>query len=430
MQRFNRKLYEAVVSSYMMRTGFGIHPKKAKMADIADDCARSIEDIYPYLFIVKNKKMLNLHTDKELHVLYSHAKAETQRYMDKNRDLRKIHRETSRLPNAIVELEHEMIRLLSTYQLSELPADWPSYNIRSQKLAGLMQGSDWHLNEKINMPGVNEFDFEKASKMLRKWTGYSIKKFEWLGIKTVVLALTGDLLNSDRRVDEKLNQATNRTKATFIAVELLRNIIEDLKLNGFQVFVVYVSGNESRVIEEMGWSEMIMTDNYDYTICKIVEYMYVGDPKVTFIPQQSYVEELVVIAGQNCLFTHGHIKLLQGDVEKGVIQLCGKWSARGIIIHHVFFGHLHYTRNGDHFSRSASLPGANAYSDKALGLITKSAQNNHTISSNGDINTERVDLTNLDGIVGYPYNKELEAYNSKSFSKTKPGKTIMEIKAL
>jgi hypothetical protein len=414
----------------MMRTNFGLDPKKAKMADIADDCAKSVEEIYPYLFIVKNKQNLNLHTDKELHVLYSKAKAETQRYMDKNRDLRKIHRETSRLPNAILELENEMIRLLSTYRLTEIPKDFPSFNIRSQKIAGLMQGSDWHLNEKISMPGVNDFDFDRASRMLHKWTGYSMKKFEWLGIKTVVLGLTGDLLNSDRRVDEKLNQATNRTKATFIAVELLRNIIEDLKMNGFQVYVVYVSGNESRVIEEMGWSEMMMTDNYDYTICKIVEFMYVGDPRVKFIPQQSYVEELVVIAGQNCLFTHGHAKLLQGDVEKGVIQLCGKWSARGIMIHHVFFGHLHYTRNGDHFSRSASLPGANAYSDKALNLITKSAQNTHTIFGNGDIFTERVDLTNIDDIVPYPYNKELEAYNSKSSLKTRSGKTIMEIKAL
>lgn len=427
MQRFNRTVYQAVVSSYMFRSGFGLTPKKVTMQDVADDCGRTIEEIYPYLFIVKNKRQLSLHTDKELHTLYSKAKAETQRYMDKNNGLRKIHRESARIPNALVELEIELKHLLKQYQISELPKDFVSHNIRSSGIVGLMQGSDWHLNEKISMPGVNEFDFERASKMLAKWTGYSMRKFEWLGIKSVVLGLTGDLLNSDRRVDEKLNQATNRTKATFIAVELVRNIIEDLKMNGFQVFVVYVSGNESRVMEDIGWSEMMMTDNYDYTICKIVEFMYLGDPKVTFIPQQSYVEEVVVIAGQNCLFVHGHAKLLQGDVEKGVIQLCGKYSARGIMIHHVFFGHLHYTRNGDHFSRSASLPGANAYSDKALNLITKSAQNTHTIHSNGDIFTERVDLTNVDDIKGYPYNKELEAYHPKSFSKTKTSRTIFKV---
>jgi hypothetical protein len=41
------------------------------------------------------------------------------------------------------------------------------------------------------------------------------------GARKVVVACLGDFLNSDRRLDELLSNATNRSKATLLAVDIL-----------------------------------------------------------------------------------------------------------------------------------------------------------------------------------------------------------------
>jgi len=294
---------------------------------------------------------------------------------------------------------------------------------------GIIQLSDWHLNELVNIAEVNQFDMHKASQMLRKLVTYSIFKWKSIGIRKILVVSTGDLLNSDRRIDEKLHMATNRTKATFIAIELLRAILLDLSNHFEKVYFAGVTGNETRVSDELGWSELMMTDNYDYSIYKTIEYLFLDHKNVHIIDQSQYgyIEVPICVSGKWILLTHGHSRALQGNVEQGVIQVTGRWSDHGYKIAFILFGHLHYTRIGDHFARGASLVGANAYSNKALQLITKSAQNIHTVYENGDIFNERIDLSNVQGIKGYDFNEDLIAYNVKSESKTREGTGIHKI---
>jgi hypothetical protein len=265
--------------------------------------------------------------------------------------------------------------------------------------------------------------------MVRKLTDYAKYKFDSLGMSKIVVKSTGDLVNSDRRFDEKIHMATNRVKASFVAYELIRAMLLDLAHHFDKVLFVGVTGNESRVDEELGWSELMMTDNYDFSIYRQLFYQFENNARIHVPKQESYVEYILEIAGNTCLVTHGHQRTLSGgDVEKGVIQMVGKWAARGYNIDHIFFGHKHYSRAGDHFTRNASLPGANAYSNNALQLITKAAQMLHTFYENKDIYTERVSLDNIEGVTPYPYDRDLEAYNAKSLLKTKPGRTIFQIK--
>ena len=88
--------------------------------------------------------------------------------------------------------------------------------------------------------------------------------------------------------------ATNRAKATFLAVDIFQQII--LHLNEeFNVSVCAVTGNESRVKKDWGWSTMIASDNYDYTIFKTLEYLF-RDSDINFIdgdPTEIVVEEIV-----------------------------------------------------------------------------------------------------------------------------------------
>jgi len=430
-QTFNTHIYDKV-AEYVL-SYFATYSKYPSFADVSKKFSISKDDAKLYSLIAQNRDGLELYTDFELKENLYKAEARTQRFMDSNRILRKGIREYNRLPNAIEEMQREMNILLTSYRFHS-PVSGTNkqelFKILGDELTGvgIIHISDPHLNELVRMAGINIFDMTRASKMFRKLATYAIWSFKQHGFKKVLVICTGDILNSDRRIDEKLNMATNRMKAKFIAIDLFRAMLIDLSTHFDNIYFAGVTGNESRVLEELGWSEIMTTDNYDYDVYKTLEYLFAGHPKIHIIEQDDYTEYPIKIAGQWWLLVHGNTKTLQGDVEKGVIQMVGKWANHGYEIAFIIFGHLHYTRIGDHFARGGSMVGANAYSNRALELITKSSQLLHYAFSNGDIFNQRIDLTNVDSTQGYKYNKELESYNPKSMLKTKAGRTILEIK--
>jgi predicted phosphodiesterase len=348
------------------------------------------------------------------------AKAK-QRYQDTNRIERKSFREYARIENAITEYDKEIITLLKEKDFSK---EVLSHNVDS-KAAAVFHSSDLHLNELVEM-AINTFDFEVASKRLQMDVDISRKIYKAFNVSNVLVALTGDILNSDRRLDELLNQATNRAKASILAVDLIKSVILDLSKD-FNVSVACVTGNESRMKDEIGWSNISLTDNYDFNIFAMLKYLFSGSD-VIFSESGDFGEQIVNVGGKNFLLLHGNENALQSNVEKGIIQICGKISAkRGIQIHYVIFGHLHYARVGDHFARGSSLVGANAYSDGALELISRASQNSYIVTETGQIHSIVVDLQDASKYPGYPFDKSLEAYNPKSASKNKERKVIFEV---
>jgi predicted phosphodiesterase len=236
------------------------------------------------------------------------------------------------------------------------------------------------------------------------------------------MALTGDLMNSDRRLDELLNQATNRAKATFLGVDILQQAIIDISKD-FNVTVASVVGNEGRANKEMGWSDVVATDNYDYTIFQCLRYLFRHE-SVKFLHGDP--SELVInVASQNLLLLHGHGSL-RGKLDTSINQIVGRYSLKGIKIDYVIFGHVHSARVGDNFGRSSSMVGANDYSEKALNLNGRASQNCYIFYSNGNRDGIKVDLQHVKD-EGYDIDKSLEAYNAKSTEKRKKKTTIFEV---
>ena len=124
--------------------------------------------------------------------------------------------------------------------------------------------------------------------------------------------------------------------------------------------------------------------------------------------------ELVVnIAGHNVLLMHGHS--VKGKIESSVAQVKGRYVAQGCKLDYIIFGHIHSTRIGDTYGRSASLVGANAYSEKALNLESRASQNVYVFYNDGNRDGIKIDLQSYDD-KGYEISKELESYNAKSSS--------------
>ena len=337
-----------------------------------------------------------------------------QKFQDLNRIERKAFREDSRQENALIEYNTEIIKLLNRHSLNT------KINKKKHKTeaAIVVQLADLHLNELVEIES-NKYDFNVAAKRLQKYA-YKVKEYvKFHKANKVLVAITGDLINSDRRLDEKLSMATNRAKATFLGVHLLKYFILDIN-EVAEVQVCCVTGNESRITEYLGWVDMVASDNYDFSIFEMLRLLL---PDINFLRGDA-LELVVEINGKNMLVIHGH-QLGKMDANQ-VGRVVSKYSAKGTIIDFIICGHLHETMIRDNIARSASLVGSNAYSENALNLSGTAAQNIYCFTDDGrhDI---RIDLQETDGWDGYDIKEELFAYNAKSAQKTHKKETIFKI---
>lgn len=409
--------------------------------DCADEngvCIRYVQKCYKELFKPRNNIGTNLieNNNEELAELYpgkytnveedediikesvSLAK-KLQKSRDKSRIERKTFRQHARVENACEEYSREIKNLLEEHGFHTYTEE---HEEGDEECAGLLHITDWHLNELIDIRG-NHFDYKVASRRVKLLADRTIKYFSAFDISSLIIACTGDMLNSDRRADELLSMASNRSKATFLAVDLLKQFIEHLNTK-FNITIATVSGNESRVNEEMGFTDLVVTDNYDFTIFNILRYMFIDKPGITFITGDPY--ELVVnVAGKNILLTHGYN--IKSQCEKIVSQIKGRYSDKGIQLDHVIFGHLHSARLGDVYSRGSSLCGANAYSERQLNLSSRASQNIFIIHEDGNMDGIKVDLQDTDAVEGYDIDSSLEAYEAKSSSKLRKQETIIKV---
>ena len=376
--------------------------------------------VYSRLAKLRLKGLIDYSEDFEITKQNTKLLASNQRYQDLTRIGRKQLREKIKLDNALIEYNKELIEVFSNHKL-------PLFTIKKNKklgqgATGIIHITDVHFNELVNLVH-NKYDFPIASQRLQLFAQKTKQYFKPLGIKKVLIAMTGDLMNSDRRLDELLSEATNRSKATFLAVNILEQFILDIAQD-FQVTVANIVGNESRLAKDIGWTEMMASDNYDFTIYNILKLLF-RNSNIKLL-DGNLLEQVVEVSGQNILLLHGN-QLKANSMEQSIQKIKGKYTAQKIAIDFVLSGHLHSARIGDVYARGSSLVGANAYSDSALQLESRASQNLHVFYLNGTRDSMKIDLQVTDDIKGYNIIKELESYNAKSLKKAKKKKIVSNI---
>jgi len=373
------------------------------------------------LSVLINRKI----ADKEIIVENVKLAKSKQKGQDVNRIERKSFREYARVENAITEYAKELSsqnkqygEFLKTLNINPLIANLTKRGV------GVIQITDLHGNELVDLPH-NKYDFNILSKRLKLYINKCIKKFRDENVAKVAILFTGDLLNSDRRLDEMLNQATNRSKASLLMQHLLTQAILEVRNAGFDVTIVSVLGNESRVGKEMTFSNEGLSDNYDFNIIASIKQKFeFADIMGINWGTIDKVEEVVEIDGLNWLISHDLSKFT--DNQQKNQSAIGRYSLQGMKIDFMIAGHIHATNVMGNSARSSSMTGSNSYNEIALNLAGK-AQHNCYIAQDGRIETTVIDLQNVDGIEGYNMIKELEAYNTKSVEKIYRGETIFKV---
>jgi predicted phosphodiesterase len=358
--------------------------------------------------------------DLEAERLTGNLMRQSQKLMDSNRILRKNTRGTARLTNAIEEYENKLIEIFSASNLSNLTT---IHETKDGVPFGILQISDAHFNELVNLPN-NQFDFSVGSARLRKLVERARVVFHASGVDDVLVAMTGDLMNSDRRLDELLSEATNRSKATFVAVDILQQMILDLNQD-FNVFVAHVTGNESRITKEVGWSAEVASDNYDTTIFNILKYLFKASEGVIFIDGDP-VEVVINLNGTNVLLLHGNGSI-KANVEESVSKVIGRYAAQNVVIDYVLFGHKHSAYIGDKFARSSSLVGANSYSEFCINACSRASQNIYLVHSDASVDAMKIDLQNTYE-EGYDISESLIDSAARSVTQNKNPRIIKAIR--
>ena len=336
-----------------------------------------------------------------------------QEAADRNRIAAKAFREHARIENAV---EGYSAAILA--ELREVGQSFRAYERRTgaydpDTATLVVHLSDNHFNELVNLPH-NRFDFTVAAKRLQLLASKTKLLGKAYGAEKIVIFFGGDLMNSDRRLDELLAMSTNRARATLLAVHLYRQFLMDLRADFF-VDCFGVTGNESRVKDDLGWVDVVATDSYDFTIYSMLQAVFdASDDRGIRFHDFEANEVVFKIHNETFLGIHGH--QINCSDQKKVQSMIGKYSVQGINVTHVLAGHIHSCLVSDYVSRNSSLVGSNTYSDNALGFISKASQNIHVVTPQG-LDGIKCDLQNVEGVEGYEIISKLAEYNAKSADK-------------
>lgn len=417
---FTNAEWDSMVSAFEEKEGLIGYRKVAEISGISERRTRRFMKIYRAM-TKEDKEHIeaDVLTEENLKL-----QAQKQKLQDKNRINNKQVREIGRFSNAMEDYSKAIVEALDQVDVSSYTR---VYSDNNNDAVGLIHLSDAHFNELVALQH-NKYDFNVAAKRFKMLADKSIRFLRALNVQNVVVANTGDSMNSDRRLDEKLNMATNRGNATVLAFLIIEQFLIYVNKAGFNVTYATVSGNESRVADEWGWSTVMATDNYDFTIYNMLKYHMRNCDGINFIDGDP-TELVINIAGKNILMLHGNNSLLKNNsgMEKGVQGIIGKYAKTKTLIDFIISGHLHSTYNSDWFSRASSMVGDNDYSFKDLQLVGRAAQNLHIFYKDGNRDSIKIDLQDCEGIEGFNIVKELEAYNAKSHAKTRKNDVIFKV---
>ena len=337
----------------------------------------------------------------------------SQRAVDINRIQNKSFRQHARIENAVEAYSEAILDELKKHgsALADCPRRTGPLDPKAAAL--VIHLSDNHFNELVNLP-TNRFDFEVAAKRLALLAQKAKLLGKAYGVERIVVFFGGDLMNSDRRLDELLAMSTNRARATVLAVHLYKQLLVDLR-SEFFVDIFGVTGNESRAKDNLGWVDVVATDSYDFTIYAMLQAVFDSSEDTGLRFHDFQANEVVFsVHNETFLGVHGH--QVNATDQKKCQAIIGKYAAKGVNVTHILCGHIHATVISDYVSRNASLVGSNSYSEEALGFISKAAQNIHIVTPQG-LDGFKADLQNVDGVEGYEIISKLAEYNAKSADK-------------
>lgn len=342
-----------------------------------------------------------------------------QRLQDISREERKVLRGATRAINLLEEVNEEMVKALK--ERKNFYPIKPSVTPSKGKPKGVIQLSDLHFGELVSETIANRFDMDVASKRLHKLVERSKKIFKSEGVESVAVMMTGDLINSTRRISEITSYAAPRVKIVFNAYLILGQLLESL-YEDFNVTVSHVVGNESRLGEFFDSTNYLASDNFDLMVFDMLKQTHEKTGMAFVDSGDNPMEQVIEVNGVNFLLVHGngHSGIAStGKIENEVQKIKARYAEQNIKIGYVLCGHIHSTYIANGFARSASLVGSNAFSERTLNFTSRASQNVFVVHPDSTVDGIMVDLQEYSGYDGYDFGSHQMTHSATPVSQPK-----------
>ncbi len=383
---------------------------------------KTVQQIYKTVFMPKLHKRDNYiiednrepkENSDELNILKMENSVllrNNQRLEDAKKRMENQLRELLRGQNNLEDFEKDLVNSIKLYNPVK-PYSKTHVISSSSPPIGIVQLSDLHFNEEIDIPG-NKYNFDVAGKRLAKFSRLTRRLFNSYKIEQIVIAMTGDLVNSDRLPDEFMTNTYNRTDAICVSVGILRQFIESF-LEDFSISVCAVAGNESRLQKDWNWTKKLASDNFDCFLFKMLSMFHTNCPNIKYI-FGNIIEEVMKINGQTVVFTHGY--KAGSNPLSFAANVRSRFAAKNILTDFIISGHKHNPDIGDFFGVSGSLSGGNTFGEYSLNKSCRASQNVYIVHKDSGIDGIRLDLQDGDS-TGYIVDKETLENDIKTISK-------------
>lgn len=343
-------------------------------------------------------------TDSDVVACNIETNRKNQKLVDNLRMLRKSNREENRNENILEDYFSSIENNIRNLKPETI------YHVETKYSCDMIvQLSDLHFNSVINLKS-NKYNFEIASQRLYKYAQKICNYLKNGNFTNVYVVMTGDLINSDSRMDKQIQNATSNGNATIIGYQIISQFIGMINKYA-NVIVTAVSGNESRLSLEKRFTDITQSNNMDFTLYYFLKLHFENCKGISFIDPKGY-EQVLNIKNLNIVILHGdnNKKHSKTDIDRCVTSFS---IGDRIIPDLILCGHLHSTQIGDIWCRSGSLCGTDYYAKNGLQLYGKASQNIFIIYSNQDIDSIRIDLQKInENDLKFNYEKHLETWEN------------------
>ena len=244
-----------------------------------------------------------------------------------------------------------------------------------REVVPVIVASDWHIEETVTAAitnGLNEYNLKIAEESIKQFFSnavYLVNRAKTDStVKTVVLAVLGDIINGVLRNEDLENNQTSSIDALSIARSYLYSGIKKLsKETGCRICVICCVGNHGRLTEKIHYSNQVH-NSLEYLIYKTLERDFRDNENVDFVVSEApYV--IQSIFGVRVRFQHGHTFRYNGGISGLSVPILRKVAQLNTIEHADLdvIGHFHTATVLSNVIINGSLVGTNGFS-MSLGL--------------------------------------------------------------
>ena len=212
--------------------------------------------------------------------------------------------------------------------------------------------SDWHFGQVSNNIW-NEYNVDICKQRVGRLFDKVVSSMQQHGVKTLNIALLGDLINGSIHVSSRVASEENTCEQLMHVSEMLANFINEISIYVDKINVYSTYGNHARTIQNK--DDSIHSDNLERVIPWWIRERLKYNQKIHVVDSDYYEFIYMQICGYNIVCTHGDLDQIKNF---GMVVNTIFTKKYGKSIDYTFNGDKHHLEAFEQFGIESALIGS------------------------------------------------------------------------